>query len=86
MRTKTKAEFINGMQLSEWLDRYMKPIKAVVNGEAIPLEVSDGFAGFVLDGVLAVELIPGYELNDWECVMLVQQFIQLAQQAEQVLQ
>ncbi len=78
MRTKTKAEFINGMQLSEWTDRYIKPIQAVIDGEEATDEIHDGFAGFVLDGVLSVSLIHGEEANDWECVLLVEELIDAA--------
>jgi hypothetical protein len=38
----------------------------------------EGYAGFVLDGILAVKDIDGQEANDWECVELVEELTRYA--------
>jgi len=72
---KTQIEFADGMSEHVWVKRYLDPIRAVKEGGEPSDEMADGFAGFVLDGILATKLIHGWEANDWECVLLVEQLI-----------
>jgi len=72
---KTEIEFIDGMSEHRWVERYLDPIRAVKEGQEPSDELVDGFAGFVLDGILSTKLIHGEEANDWECVLLVEQLI-----------
>jgi len=68
------------MKLSDWTDRYLKPVMAHATNQApATQEMEDGFAGFILDGILAVKDIAGEEANDWECVELVEELIKYAQ-------
>jgi hypothetical protein len=64
----------------EWQDRYLQPFYNLANDPtAVPTdEMQDGYAGFVLDGILAVKDIDGEEANDWECVELVEELIRYA--------
>ncbi len=75
MKNETKAEFANGMSLTEWNDRYFEPVQAVIKGQEPTGEMQDGFAGFVFDGITATELIHGEEATDWECIELIEEFI-----------
>ena len=77
---ETKSKFANGMSEEQWAARYLDPIQAVRDGQEPSSDLSDGLAGFVLDGILAVGLIHGEEANDWECVLLVEQLITEAKQ------
>ena len=68
------------IKLSDWQDRYLNPVVAYATNQAPPThEMEDGFAGFILDGILAVRDIPGEEANDWDCVELVEELIKHAQ-------
>jgi hypothetical protein len=64
----------------EWHDRYLQPFYNLASDpNAEPTsEMQDGYAGFVLDGILAVKDIDGQEANDWECVELVEELIRYA--------
>jgi hypothetical protein len=64
----------------EWHDRYLQPFYNLASDpNAEPTsEMQDGYAGFVLDGILAVKNIDGQEANDWECVELVEELIRYA--------
>lgn len=70
----------NKITLQDWHDRYLRPFYNLANDPtAVPTnEMTDGYAGFVLDGILAVKDIDGQEANDWECVGLVEELIRYA--------
>jgi hypothetical protein len=70
----------NKITAQEWHDRYLQPFYNLANDpKAEPTsEMQDGYAGFVLDGILAVKDIDGQEANDWECVELVEELIRYA--------
>ena len=79
----TKGEAMNTMTLADWHTLYFAPMKDVALGVAEPSEVMlDGFAGFVLDGILAIKGIGGHEASDWECVEMVGEFISYAKLIE----
>lgn len=64
----------------DWRDTYLQPFYNLASDpNAEPTdEMQDGYAGFVLDGILAVKDIDGEEANDWECVELVEELIRYA--------
>lgn len=66
--------------LQDWHDRYLQPFHNLsTTPDAEPTsEMLDGYAGFVLDGILAVKDIDGQEANDWECIELVEELIRYA--------
>ena len=71
------------LTLTDWTMMYFNPVKDVALGVAPPTEaMSDGFAGFVLDGILAVKEIEGQEANDWECVEMIGEFVSYAKLIE----
>lgn len=71
------------MTASEWQKRYMEPLLAVAHSNRRPSdELESGFAGFILDGVLAVKEIDGQELTDWECVEAVEELVRYARLTE----
>ena len=64
---------------AEWHRRYLAPLINIYNRLMEPSdELTSGFAGFVLDGILAVKDIDGSELTDWECVELIEELIRYA--------
>lgn len=64
---------------AEWHMLYVAPLINIHNRLMEPSdELTSGFAGFVLDGILAVKDIDGEEANDWECVELVEELIRYA--------
>lgn len=68
----------------EWNIRYLAPLINVANGLMEPSdELRSGFAGFVLDGILAVKDIDGQDSNDWECVEMVEELIKYAKLADE---
>lgn len=87
----TGAGYICGMTkpeekltVAEWQRRYLAPLIYIHQGLAEPSDaLQSGFAGFVLDGILAVKEIDGEEANDWECVEMVADLIQYAQKLEE---
>lgn len=71
------------MTYQDWYARYLEPMIAMVHANAEPTdEMTSGFAGLVLDGILAVKDIDGQEMNDWECVELVEELIRYARSVE----
>ena len=68
------------MTSQDWHDRYLQPFHNLASDpNAGPTdEMQDGYAGFVLDGILAVKDIDGQEASDWECVELVEELIRYA--------
>jgi hypothetical protein len=68
------------MGLTQWTEKYLHPIQSVIQGTEPADELKDGFAGFVLDGILSVELIHGEEITDWECIELIEELITEAKQ------
>lgn len=68
------------MNLDEWNERYLRAVIAVADGSAEPTgEMQDGFAGFVLDGILAMKDVEaGTELNDWDLVEHIAEFCEFA--------
>lgn len=74
------------ISLKEWESKYYEPLRAYAEDKAEPTEeMVFGLAGFVLDGILAVQNIEGEEATDWECVHLVSQLIEMAQKCEDIL-
>lgn len=64
---------------SEWHTRYVAPLINIHYGLSEPSdELRSGFAGFVLDGILAVKDIDGEDSNDWECVEMVEELVRYA--------
>lgn len=75
METKLSAE--------QWEHTYVRPIRRYVeDGEKPSNELLDGFAGFVLDGIIAIKEVDPEEMNDWDCVEMVEELIQLAKACE----
>ena len=72
------------MTPQDWRDTYLQPFyKLASDPDAEPTdEMQDGYAGFVLDGILAVKDIDGQEASDWECVELVEELIRYAMIAQ----
>lgn len=70
----------NKITQQDWHDRYLQPFYNLsTTPTAEPTsEMQDGYAGFVLDGILAVKDIDGEEVNDWECIELVEELIRYA--------
>lgn len=68
------------MNLDEWNKRYLGAVIAVADGSAEPTgEMEDGFAGFVLDGILAMrDVEAGIDLNDWDLVEHIAEFCEVA--------
>ena len=66
--------------VQEWQDRYMQPFYNLANDPTAgpTSEMEEGYAGFVLDGILAVKDIDGEYANDWECIELVEELIRYA--------
>lgn len=78
-----KGEAMTTMTMTDWHTLYFAPVKDVALGVAEPTDAMlDGFAGFVLDGILAVKGIDGQEANDWECVEMLGEFISYAKLIE----
>lgn len=68
---------------SDWHRTYLAPLIYVHGGLIEPSEeLESGFAGFVLDGILAVKDIDGEEANDWECVEMVAELVKYAKKLE----
>jgi len=68
---------------TQWHTLYVAPLINIHHHLMEPSdELTSGFAGFVLDGVLAVKNIDGEEANDWECVELVEELIRYARLVE----
>lgn len=66
------------MNLDEWNERYLGAVIAVANGSAEPTdEMKDGFAGFVLDGILAMKDVET-DLTDWDLVEHIAEFCEFA--------
>lgn len=71
------------MNVEQWEAQFLRPIRRYVeDGERPSAEMLDGFAGFVLDGVLAVKDIDGAQVGDWDCVELVAELVDLARRCE----
>jgi len=70
----------NTMTLNEWNQRYLGAVIAVAEGSAKPTdEMEDGFAGFVLDGILAIrDVEPDHELSDWDLVEHIADFCEMS--------
>ena len=66
-----------------WTETYLAPVLSVIEGNEPPDEFRDGFAGFVLEGITSVDRIHGEDMNDWECVQLVQSFIESVMQIQE---
>jgi hypothetical protein len=68
------------MTLDEWNNRYLGAVIAVADGSAKPTdEMEDGFAGFVLDGILAIKDVePHHELSDWDLVEHIADFCEMS--------
>ena len=67
----------------DWYEMYLVPVIAVANGAIEPTQVMrDGFAGFILDAILAVKSIDGEEASDWDCVLMIEELIQFAKRIE----
>lgn len=64
--------------LTAWTETYLAPVLSVIEGNEPPDEFNDGFAGFVFEGITATNRIHGEDANDWECVQLIQNFIEQA--------
>ena len=69
--------------VTAWTETYLAPVLSVIEGNEPPSEFNDGFAGFILEGITAVDRIHGEDANDWECVCLVQHFIESAMQIQE---
>lgn len=68
----------NTMNLDEWNQRYLGAVIAVADGSAEPTdEMEDGFAGFVLDGILAIKDVQT-DLNDWDLVEHIADFCEMS--------
>lgn len=68
---------------AQWHRLYVAPLINIDNGLMEPSdELTSGFAGFVLDGILAVKDIDGEEMNDWECVEAIEDLIRYARAVE----
>lgn len=66
-----------------WCETYLVPVIGVLEGVSEPTQdMVDGFAGFILDGILSVRDIDGEDANDWECVELVETLISFAKQID----
>lgn len=66
------------MNLDEWNNRYLGAVIAVAEGSAKPTdEMEDGFAGFVLDGILAIKDVET-DLNDWDLVEHIADFCEMS--------
>jgi len=67
----------------DWCEMYLVPVIAVANGAIEPTPVMrDGFAGFILDAILAVKSIDGEEASDWDCVLMIDELIEFAKRIE----
>lgn len=76
MNTTQQKE--NIMNLDEWNKRYLGAVIAVADGSAEPTgEMNDGFAGFVLDGILAIKDVET-DLTDWDLVEHIADFCEVA--------
>jgi hypothetical protein len=71
------------ISLTGWTETYLNPVLSVIEGNEPPDEFNDGFAGFILEGITAVDRILGEDANDWECVELVQHFIESAMKIQE---
>jgi len=69
--------------LTDWIETYLAPVLSVIEGNEPPDEFNDGFAGFVLEGIIATNRIHGEDATDWECVELVQHFIERTMQIQE---
>lgn len=66
------------MNLDEWNQRYLGAVIAVADGSAKPTdEMEDGFAGFVLDGILAMRDVET-DLSDWDLVEHIADFCEFS--------
>lgn len=66
------------MNLDEWNKRYLGAVIAVAEGSAKPTdEMEDGFAGFVLDGILAIKDVIT-DLSDWDLVEHIADFCEMS--------
>ena len=76
MNTTQQKE--NIMNLDEWNKRYLGAVIAVADGSSEPTgEMNDGFAGFVLDGILAIKDVET-DLTDWDLVEHIADFCEFA--------
>ena len=69
--------------VTAWTETYLAPVLSVIEGNEPPSEFNDGFAGFVLEGIIATNRIHGEDATDWECVELVQHFIERTMQIQE---
>ena len=69
--------------VTAWTERYLAPVLSVIEGNEPPSEFNDGFAGFVLEGIIATNRIHGEDATDWECVELIQSFIESVMQIQE---
>lgn len=69
------------ISVKDWQRIYLEPVRRVVENGAQPtVAMTDGFAGFVLDGILAIKDVNGEEATDWECVEMISELISAATQ------
>lgn len=69
--------------LDQWYEIYRRPLDEVVLGAKEPSdEIATGLAGNVIDGILAVKDIDGQYATDWECVLIIEEYIAVAKMVE----
>lgn len=72
---------------AQWHMLYVAPLINIHHRLMEPSdELTSGFAGFVLDGILAVKDIDGEEMNDWDCVEAIEELIGYARAVENLVE